>query len=89
MSLPSELSSFEQELLEIGVRDDQEIFEIYNEIHAQYHKYGGIQSQHWLNLYQSLRCLQIDNSPTLGDSHPGVLSQEIFVNTLSQHIILS
>ena len=89
LSLPSELSRFEQELLEIDYRDDQEIFELYNEIHAQYHKYGGIQSHHWLNLYQSLRCLQVDYSPTLGDLHPGILSQEIFVNTLSQHITLS
>lgn len=88
ITLPSDLSSFEQELLEADLRSDQEIFELYNMIHAQYHEYGGIQPQHWLNLYRSLHNLQIDMAPAM-DGHPGLLSQKIFVDTLSQNIKLT
>lgn len=79
--LPEELSKFEKNLLDVDYRDDSQIIELYNYIHDQYSMYGGIQKDSWLNLYSSLKALQVDNaSPT--DTHPGVQSQKVFTNYL-------
>jgi len=74
---PIDLTPFEQKLLQIDTRDDNEIFQLYDMIHKDYETYGGIQEAHWLNLYSSLRSMQIDNV-SLTDLHPGYQSQEIF-----------
>lgn len=74
---PIDLTPFEQKLLQIDTRDDDEIFQLYNMIHKDYETYGGIQEARWLNLYSSLRSMQIDNVSST-DPHPGYRSQEIF-----------
>lgn len=81
INLPSDLSTYEQTLLSVKTRDDDEIFQLYDMIHRQYQKYGGIKEEHWLNLYQSLRSMQIDDVD-INDKHPGLKSQQIFVNYL-------
>lgn len=80
-SLPSELNIYEQNLLQIETRDDDEIFALYKMIHKHYSKYGGIRESHWLNLYDSLRSMQVDNVSAC-DNHPGYLSQEKFTQYL-------
>jgi hypothetical protein len=74
---PIDLTPFEQKLLQVDTRDDDEIFQLYNMIHKDYETYGGIQEDCWLNLYSSLRSMQIDNVSST-DSHPGYQSQKIF-----------
>ncbi len=81
IKLPSDLTSFEQNLLQVDTRDDDEIFQLYDMIHKQYETYGGIQEDRWLNLYSSLRSMQIDDV-SANDNHPGYKSQEVFVNML-------
>lgn len=78
---PSDLSKFEQELLSIDTRDDQEIFDLYNKIHIDYENNGGIQEKYWLNLYNSLIQMQIDNV-SKNDAHPGYKSQNVYFNKL-------
>jgi hypothetical protein len=78
---PSDLDSYTQDILNVDTRDDVEIFELYDLMHKQYSESGGIQEQHWLNLYNSFEKLKIDNaSPT--DIHPGYASQDVFVDYL-------
>ena len=61
---------------------DAEIEKLYNMIHAQYTNYGGINSNLWLNLYNSFWSMHIDRA-TPTDSHPGHKSQYIFSNYLA------
>jgi hypothetical protein len=84
-TLPSELSEFERRILNVDTRDDEEIFKLYNKIHNDYQLYGGIHEEYWLNLYDSLRSLQIDDASST-DQHPGLLSQDVFVKKLKQNI---
>jgi hypothetical protein len=80
-TLPSDLSLFQQQMLQTETRDDDQIEELYNMIYQQYEKYGGIKEQCWLNLYQPLYKWQIDHA-SLTDRHPGYASQDIFVENL-------
>ena len=84
-TLPSELSEFERRILNVDTRDDEEIIKLYNKIHNDYQSYGGIHEEYWLNLYDSLRSLQIDDASST-DQHPGLLSQDVFVKKLKQNI---
>jgi hypothetical protein len=77
INLPSELARFEQNLLQVDTRDDDEIFQLYDMIHTDYQSYGGIQEDHWLNLYSSLKSMQVD-VVSVTDTHPGYQSQQIF-----------
>jgi hypothetical protein len=77
ISLPSDLSLFEQHLLQVETRDDSEIFQLYDMVHEHYKSYGGIRETHWLNLYSSLRTMQIDDASAT-DAHPGYKSQALF-----------
>ena len=78
---PSELPKFQQDLFNIETRNDQEIKDLYQLTHQHYQHYGGIRSEIWLNLYQSLQSMQVDTvSPT--DSHPGYRSQDVYVKYL-------
>ena len=81
ISLPSDLTEYEQDLLNVETRDDSEIFALYNLMHTQYTDAGGIQEQHWLNLYNSFKELQVDDA-SISDCHPGYKSQDIFVDNL-------
>jgi hypothetical protein len=79
---PSDLDLYVQSLLQVTTRDDHEIFALYDMIHDHYQQYGGIQEQHWLNLYRPLVSMQIDRISDQ-DPHPGPQSQEIFAHYLS------
>jgi hypothetical protein len=77
INLPNDLDKFTYNLLQIDQRNDQEIFQLYDMIHAHYSEYGGIQENYWLNLYQSMMDTKIDTVDAT-DSHPGYLSQDLF-----------
>jgi len=74
---PSDLDLFTQELLQIELRNDTEIKQLYNFIHDQYQQSGGIQEDIWLNLYEPLRTIQVDGI-SKQDNHPGPKSQNVF-----------
>lgn len=83
---PSELSEYEQQILSVSNRGDEEIFKLYEKIHNEYSYYGGIHQEKWLNLYVSLRQLAIDRASKT-DPHPGLLSQDVFVKKLEQNFL--
>lgn len=78
---PSELGNYTQNLISCETRSDLEIELIYNKMHTSYKHAGGIQEGHWLNLYQSLMALQVDNV-SRNDNHPGLASQDLFAKKL-------
>lgn len=79
--VPSDLTHFTQEILQVEFRDDQEVSELYSMIHDQYSLAGGIREELWLNLYQNLQQEQVDTISTV-DLHPGIKSQGKFVEIL-------
>lgn len=83
--LPSELTAYEQELLDVENRDDEEVHELYNMIHDQYEKHGGIQEHKWLNLYDSMLSTKIDTIAE-DDPHPGLDSQRQFAQAFTRKI---
>jgi hypothetical protein len=80
---PSDLDFYEQDLLQVETREDDEIDAIYRMIHKQYSYYGGINESHWLNLYDSLGSMQVDNVSAT-DAHPGYISQEKYSEYLGR-----
>jgi hypothetical protein len=82
IKLPSDLDQFEQTLLESNNRNDKDVLALYDMIHSQYSKYGGIHEHRWLNLYSSLQAQQID-VVSLTDPHPGYASQLAYVKYLT------
>jgi len=82
INLLSDLTLFEQNLLQVTTRDDDEIFQLYDMVHEHYKIFGGIQETYWLNLYSSLRSMQTDNVSDT-DFHPGYQSQEVFAQYLT------
>lgn len=81
ISVPSDLDLYKQNLLQAETRDDQETLALYQMIHEHYSRYGGIRESHWLNLYDSLKSMQIDNVSAT-DFHPGYQSQEKYARYL-------
>lgn len=80
--VPSDLDGFTQSVLQYESRNDLETRQLYEMIHNQYQNLKGIQEQLWLNLYHPLIGMQIDCAST-NDRHPGIASQQIFVDYLS------
>jgi len=79
--LPQSYTEYTKNLININNRDDSEIQKLYNKIHLEYNHAGGIQSNYWLNLYQSLRSLQVDvNADGL---HPGIKSNQRFFELIN------
>ena len=81
-TLPNEFDDTTKEIISISSRSDEEIRMLYDKIHNDYSEAGGIQEKYWLNLYQSLRSLQIDDVSDI-DKHPGYLSQEKYFKCLN------
>jgi hypothetical protein len=77
INLPSDLDNYTYNLLQSDQRDNAEIFQLYNMIHDQYNKYGNIQQQYWLNLYESQLKTKIDHVSET-DHHPGYQSQDLY-----------
>lgn len=82
---PDELSPFLQNILQVHLRDDDQIKDIYNMIHDQYAQNGGILPTYWLNLYKPIYDMKIDTIAP-DDSHPGIKSQTLFSNFLKEKL---
>ena len=81
ITVPTDLDPYTHDLLQCDLRHDDDIFELYHMIHEQYAQVGTVRPELWLNLYSSLRSMQIDNASRT-DHHPGIQSQETFVQCL-------
>lgn len=81
-TVPSDLDSFTQGILQTESRDDSEVLDLYSMIHDSYSQSGGINTDLWLNLHNPLRAMQVDNVSST-DFHPGLQSQEIFFDFLA------
>jgi len=82
--LPSDTTTYTQNLLNAKTRDDQEFFQIYDKIHQDYADSLGLQDRNWLNLYSGFsEKFMLD----LGDDqyHPGPQSHRKF----GEHMIES
>jgi len=86
VQLPSDLDEFTQDLLNVKTRNDKEIFQLYNMIHSQYNDAGGINSDLWLNLYDSFQKNKIDlasdTNSSITTGHPGYLSNDLYTEML-------
>lgn len=81
---PSDLTVYTNYLLDSDTRDDEEIRALYKKMHQQYADVGGIHPDYWLNLYESIKTLQID----YGDNHrhPGYNSHQLYADIFSQKL---
>lgn len=87
ISVPNELDAYTRNtILDTDLRDDVEIIALYNMIHDQYTEYGGIQKNHWLNLYNSMDNTKVDTISKT-DVHPGSSSQCNFAEAFAQAIL--
>lgn len=85
LNLPSDLDSYTAGLLDIDLRDDEEIFLLYDKIHNDYESVGGIRPELWLNLYQSMDRIKLDTVHPK-DGHPGYLSQDLYADMFCNSI---
>lgn len=84
--MPRDLDPYTQQILEVDSRDDSQIFELYDLMHDDFERFGGINSQKWINLYQSFKNTMVD----VGNDqrHPGPLSHNKFGKFLTQKFSL-
>lgn len=76
---PNQLTEVTKKLINIDNRDDEEIFRIYDRMHAEYQQANGLNS--WLNLYNSIRnSFYIDKGND--NMHPGYASNKKFAEFL-------
>lgn len=83
--LPDAYTEYTKKLINLDNRDDQEILQIYDKMHQQYESAGGVQKDRWLNLYQSLRSILIDNNDD--GIHPGIASNRLYGQLLTQALL--
>jgi hypothetical protein len=82
---PNQYTQYTQKLLETSTRSDDEVFKLYEKLHLNFESNGGIQSEHWLNLYDSMWVNKIDVN--LDDCHPGEQSNNQYFNFFSTVLI--
>jgi hypothetical protein len=81
---PRDLSEFEQEILDVAKRDDDQIYRMYNLMHDSYSQIGGVHEDKWLNLYSALIDYHwIDGITDNDKKHPGVATQKLWAEVLS------
>ena len=83
---PKDLDQTTKNIIDIDNRDDDDIFKMYNNMHDEFEKYGGIREAQWLNLYESLYDLAKDfiYDPT---PHPGYVSQDYYTDTFTKQLM--
>ena len=84
---PDMLTAYTNKILNSDNRDDEQINALFHKIKNDYHQAGGIQPQHWLNLYESLVSMKIDNGND-PNKHPGPLSHKRYAEFLTKNIKL-
>lgn len=80
--LPDNYTNFTKKIINVDNRDDRQCYDLYQKIHLEYAHAGGIQEKHWLNLYQSLRSIQIDTNND--NRHSGIKSNHLFFDILNK-----
>jgi hypothetical protein len=83
---PSDLDAFTQNMLDVSVRDDDEISILYDKVHADYSSIGSIHEDKWINLYDPMVRLKVDTASS-DDSHPGYKSHDKFSDFFIKHLI--
>lgn len=83
---PSELDGFTRTMLDADFRQDSEVRDLHDMIHDHYDSVGPMNLQNWLNLYDPLIDHQLDQISD-SDLHPGIESQVIIKNKVSEWLI--
>lgn len=82
---PSDLTRFTQDtILHVRAREDSQIFRLYDRIHDNYSRLGTIHENHWANLYNSFKHLQVDTNHDR--QHPGKLSNQIYAKIIKDFL---
>lgn len=79
--LPDQYTVYTQRILNTHNRADNEIFALYEKMHTRFELAGGIQAEHWLNLYNSMYNSIIDVN--LDNLHPGYNSNNQYTSWFS------
>jgi hypothetical protein len=75
--LPEEYTNFtKNEILNIESRSDEDIFKLYQLAHTHYQEAGGIDSNDWVNLYNSFYHDRTDTN--FDQIHPGINSNQLY-----------
>lgn len=82
---PKDLTDFTKtKILNIEHRSDEDIFKLYNIIHEDYDREGGIDPRDWINLYDSMgrnkKDLNADNE------HPGIISNQYYFDQINNFL---
>jgi len=82
---PEQFTKFTKtDILNIETRDDQDIYNLYNQAHNEYELAGGIDPANWINLYNSMISTQTDyNNDNI---HPGKHSNLNYYNSVKQFL---
>lgn len=72
------------EILNMSSRDDQDIFELYKLAHKHYNDSGGIDSENWINLYDSFNKNRIDTN--YDQQHPGIKSNILYYKMIRDRL---
>ena len=72
--IPESFTDYTKDLIDAGLRNEEQSINLYNKLHNQYKDAGEIQNKKWLNLYNSMRNNRIDTNKD--GIHPGILSHE-------------
>lgn len=82
---PNQYTEFTKtEILNVDNRSDNEIFKLYKKMHDEYDHAGGIQSESWINLYDSWTTNKIDVNHD--GRHPGKQSNFNYYTTVKNFL---
>lgn len=80
---PEEYTNFtKHDIIDINSHSDEDILRLYNQLHQDYAKAGGINPAQWINLYGSFRNTQVDTN--FDGIHPGIQSNLNFSQTVQE-----
>ena len=84
--LPVDYTTFTKTaILNIDNRCDQEIYQLYNKLHDEYTKLGGVNLDAWINLYQPLQGEKIDVG--YDNRHAGADSNKRFFQIIKEFFV--
>jgi hypothetical protein len=84
-AMPADYTPFtKKEILDIDNRDDTDIFKLYQIMHDEYDRAGGINPARWINLYNSFKNNIIDVN--YDRHHPGTQSNQLYFQQVKQFL---
>ena len=82
---PESYTNFtKQEILDIDTRSDDDIQKLYSLAHQHYNRTGGIENQHWINLYDSFLKNRVDVN--FDNHHPGQKSNKLYSHLITTRL---